>query len=154
MRAGLCALLLMSVAWTAALADLSAADVTKSLETIKTHADAVAAGHDKTQSQLREAARIIGVEWEKVEPAVAKDFLVETRFANQSIAAFERDWRNESKARSDAKDVSAKVAQLLNVHRQSATPAPSGQPSGSPSPEPSGSAAPTSSPPPAPTRSP
>ena len=123
-------------------AELSAADVTKSLETIKRTADEVAAGRYHTQQQLRDPARIIGTEWDKIEPSVAKDFLVETRFANRSIATFERDWKSPGKAKSDAKDVSAKVTALLSVQRQNASPAPSAPGS----PPPSATASPAASP--------
>ena len=134
LRTAICTALLAGSVWAVAAATPPPGDVTKSLETIKSQADAVASGRDKAQEQLRDAARTIGVEWQKVEPPLARDFLVETRFANDSIAAFEKDWRNQGKARSDAMDVSAKVAALLSVQQQNATPAPSASPSSSPSP--------------------
>ena len=39
------------------------------------------------------------------------------KFANQSITAFEHDWQNSGKVRTEAKDVSDKVGQLLDLFR-------------------------------------
>ena len=91
----------------------TAGDVTKSLQTIKSTADGIAKQRSMSEEQLRDAARKIGVEWQKVEPLVGKDFMVETKYANQSIASFERDWRDLSKAKADAKDVSSNLAELI-----------------------------------------
>ena len=104
-------------------ADLSSSDVTKSLQTIKTQADALASGKTKSPTELRDAARTIGVEWQKVEPSVAKEYLVETKFANQSIATFEQNWHDANKAKAAAQDVSAKVNELLDAqHNDTGTP--------------------------------
>jgi len=124
----------------ATAAEPSGSDVTKSLETIQRVADAIASGHTTSSSQLRDSARTIGLEWAKVEPALAQEYLVETRFANQSIAAFEHDWTSPKLVRSDAKAVTTKVADLLQVERQAQpSPEPSGAASPGPSASPSGS---------------
>ena len=104
-------------------ADLSSSDVTKSLQTIKSQADALASGKAKSPGDLRDAARTIGVEWQKVEPSVAKEYLVETKFANQSISMLEQNWQDANRAKAAAQDVSAKVSELLSA-QQSTTTAP------------------------------
>jgi hypothetical protein len=129
---------LLGAVSNATATDLSSTQVTKSLETIKAQADAIASGHDKTPVDVRDAARTIGVEWGKVAPVVTQEFLVETRFANRSIATFEHEWQNATKARADAKDVSSSIAQLIDAERQSATPAPSSSPVPQPSASPTG----------------
>ncbi len=97
---------------------LSPGDVTKSLQTIETQARAIASGRDQKPTDVRDAARTIGVEWDKIEPVVSQQYLVEAKFANQSITAFEHDWQNSGKVRTEAKDVSDKVGELLDAQKQ------------------------------------
>jgi hypothetical protein len=118
LRLVICAALLAGATQAAMATDLSPADVTKSLQAIETNAQAIASGRDKKQIDLRDAARTIGVEWDKIEPVVSQQYLVEAKFANESIATFERDWQNSNKARTEAKDVSDKVAQLLDAQKE------------------------------------
>ncbi len=102
-----------------------ATELTKSLEAIKAKAQDVARERAPDAASLRDAARSIGVEWGKIEPSLARDFIVETRFANDSVSAFERDWRDDAKKiQSDAKELSQRIDDLLSVQTQG-SPAPS-----------------------------
>ncbi len=105
---------------TASAADLSKAEVTAALHTIKKTADGIAAGRYMSKDQLRKPARIIAIEWAKAEPVLIHRgyAIVETRFANRSIAAFERDWKRPTKARAAAHDVSSNIASLMSTRRE------------------------------------
>jgi hypothetical protein len=118
LRLVVCAALLAGATQAAMAADLSPGDVTKSLQTIEMQARAIANGRDQKPTDIRDAARTIGVEWDKIEPVVSQQYLVEAKFANQSIAAFEHDWQNSGKVRTEAKDVSDKVGQLLDAQKE------------------------------------
>jgi hypothetical protein len=115
-------------------ADLSRVEVTATLHAIKQTADEIAAGRFATKKQLREQARIIAIDWAKAEPVlISRGFaIVETRFANRSIVVFERDWKQPSKARVAAHEVSANIDDLLSTRRQygksSIAPPPSATP--------------------------
>jgi hypothetical protein len=101
-------------------ADLASDSVMSNLQSIRQSADQIAAGHYTTKDQLQAPARGIALAWSKAEPVLAKSgsALVETKFANKSIATFERDWQTPDKARSDAKDVSDTVADLINAQKK------------------------------------
>ncbi len=118
---------MLSCLSTAAAADLSKSEVSDALGTIKRVADNVAAGKYTSKAHLRGPARTIAIQWAKVEPVLIHRgyAIVETRFANRSIVAFERNWKSPAKARTDAKDVSHSIANLLSTRRQFASPAPS-----------------------------
>ena len=118
LRLVVCAALLAGAMQAAMATDLSPGDVTKSLQTIETQARAIASGRDQKPTDVRDAARTIGVEWDKIEPVVSQQYLVEAKFANQSITAFEHDWQNSGKVRTEAKDVSDKVGELLDAQKQ------------------------------------
>jgi hypothetical protein len=100
-------------------ADMAKDDIGSNLQLIQKSADEIAAGQYKTKDQLQAPARSIALAWSKAEPMLAKSgsALVETKFANQSIATFERDWQSPVKARSDAKDVSQTVGDLINAQK-------------------------------------
>ena len=106
-------------------ADLSKEEVTAALRTIERTAGAIAAGRYATKAQLRGPARTIAIEWAKAEPVViSRGFaIVETRFANRSVVAFERDWKVPAKARADAQEVRTNVANLLATRREYGKPA-------------------------------
>ena len=118
LRLVVCAALLAGAMQAAMATDLSPGDVTKSLQTIETQARAIASGRDQKSTDVRDAARTIGVEWDKIEPVVSQQYLVEAKFANRSITAFEHDWQNSGKVRTEAKDVSDKVGELLDAQKQ------------------------------------
>jgi hypothetical protein len=118
LRLVVCAALLVGATQAAMATDLSPGDVTKSLQTIEMQAQAIASGRDQKPTDIRDAARTIGVEWDKIEPVVSQQYLVEAKFANQSITAFEHDWQKSGKVRTEAKDVSDKVGQLLDAQKQ------------------------------------
>ena len=90
------------------------------LQSIRQSADQIVAGQYTTKDQLQAPARGIALAWSKAEPVLAKtgSALVETKFANKSIAAFERDWQTPVKARADAKDVSQTVADLISAQKK------------------------------------
>jgi hypothetical protein len=90
--------------------------VSASLATIKRDADAIASGRYRGKS-LQGPAHEIGVAWYNAARVLTTDgdVLVETKMTNASIAKFEADWRNETRARAEAKDVSARIAELVSA---------------------------------------
>ena len=90
--------------------------VLSALKSIKRNADAVAAGR-LTGKALQGPAREIALAWSKAAPALASngDAIVETKIANASISAFERDWQTSKNIRSEAKDVSSNVSDLVGA---------------------------------------
>jgi hypothetical protein len=121
---------------------LSSSQIAVSLASIKQEADAIAGGSRTSSAQYRDSARKIGVAWQKVEPAIVQQgHIVEAHFLNRSVAAFERDWKTPSAARSDAKDVSSNAVALLKIIRES----PAAEPTG-PAPISSGQPVPTATP--------
>lgn len=84
------------------------------LATIERDAKSVAAGRFRGRS-LQSPAREIGVAWSRAARVLARngDVLVETKMANVSITKFEAEWRSEPKARTEAKDVAGKIADLI-----------------------------------------
>jgi len=83
------------------------------LQTIKSNADRIAAGR-YTGKALQAPAREIALAWARVAPSLSRngEVLVETKMANASISALERDWQTSKNIRDEAQDVSTSVADI------------------------------------------
>ena len=92
-------------------------EVTAALAAIREDADAVASGKLRGKGALQGPARDIAVRWSKVAPILATDgnVLVETKMANASVTAFEKDWQTKSDMRSEAKDLSDNIGDLVDA---------------------------------------
>ncbi|GAC1557524.1 MAG: hypothetical protein NVS3B17_06260 [Vulcanimicrobiaceae bacterium] len=92
--------------------------ISSALATIERDADAVARGRVSGPS-VQGSAREIALRWASVAPVLMRDgdLLVEAKMANASITAFEADWRRSSFARANAREVRARIVDLVAAAR-------------------------------------
>jgi hypothetical protein len=91
--------------------------VLASLKSIRQDAELIASGRLHGKTALLGPARDIAVKWASVEPDLSVDgnAIVETKMANASIAALERDWQTGKNVRGEARDVSGSIDDLTDA---------------------------------------
>ena len=94
-------------------------DVLAGLKSIRQDADRVSTGKVAGKA-IESPARDIALQWSKIAQKLADDgnVLVETKMANADIATFEKDWQTKKDIRSEAKDVSSSIADLVGAEKQ------------------------------------
>jgi hypothetical protein len=91
--------------------------VVASLKTIRQDADMIASGKVRGKAALQAPAREIAMQWAKIAPGLSVDgeVMVETKMANASISALEKDWQSGKDVQGEAKDVSSNIGDLTDA---------------------------------------